>query len=135
MTPQGISPRERFVTSSDQRGFLGTSDGPLLEHRAPSLEYLRQLNSAGSFLRMGEPLGVVDVRQGGEPPCIYVFVATGTSDENMSMVRQLARIEWPDKPIVLAIRSPVRASGVVREAPGNDTESQAPISPRVPKAS
>ncbi len=71
---------------------------------------LRLPDGSERFLQLTSGLGVVDVRA-TESACVYVVATSDTDDERMDEIRILARIEWPDRPIVIGRRSPIRESG------------------------
>jgi hypothetical protein len=96
----------------------GNSRGTPLATRARHVGFLRQIDRAGEFLRLAEPLGVTDVRVAGTCDRLYVFVAIGRTDEELTAIKLLARGHWPDRQFELVYRSPIRESGetpVVRE--------------------
>lgn len=105
------------------------------------MTYLKPLEGADRFLRIGETLGVVDVREGGAArPCVLVFVAQDTDDDDMAAVKVLARIQWPDREILVSRRAMVRQTGTQLRIPIRTTESseasseEDPPSPTPPRA-
>ncbi len=58
------------------------------------------------FLELTSALGVVDVRS-TDCQCICVVASDATDEERMDTIRILARIEWPDRAIVVARRASV----------------------------
>ena len=105
------------------------------------MTYLKPLEGADRFLRLGETLGVIDVREGGAArPCVLVFVAQDTDDDDLAAVKVLARIQWPDREILVSRRAAVRQTGTQLRIPVMPAESSDastdgdPPSPTPPRA-
>jgi hypothetical protein len=62
------------------------------------------------FLERTSMLGVVDVRS-TDCQCIFVVAGPATDDERMDTIRILARIEWPERAIVVARKASVPEAG------------------------
>jgi len=61
------------------------------------------------FLELTSALGVVDVRS-ADCQCIFVVAGAATDDEHMDAIRILARIEWPERAIVVARKASIQVA-------------------------
>jgi hypothetical protein len=68
------------------------------------MSFLRRLEGADEFFRSHAPLGVTDVRVAGSDDCVYVFVASGHTDDELTIIRLGAAKQWPKRQLVIAIR-------------------------------